>query len=72
MSQKKNGVNYGRSAKATNRRRKALKRLEYQLEEGSKTKSISSGSTPLTEGDVKRIEREIANLKRKINSSIHE
>ena len=72
MSQKKNGVNYSRSGKVTQRRKRALSRLQDQLEDGVKTKSLAAGTSPLTDADVKRIEREIENLKRKINSSIHE
>lgn len=69
MSKKKNGVNFSRQIKATRRRKRAVERLTAQLESGSKSKTLNS-EEPLTEADIKRIEREISNLNRKINLSV--
>ena len=45
------------------RRENALERLEQQLEDGVKTaKGSSTKKVPLTEGDIKRINKEIAKL----------
>ena len=50
-----------------NRRSTALKRLEAALESG--VKNTKEGKAPLTEKDVKRIEKEISTLKSRINAA---
>ena len=46
----------------TRRRKSALERLQTQLGKGTKTQKKSTKTIPLSEGDVKRIEKEIALL----------
>jgi len=43
----------------TKRRKSALERLQIQLVKGVKTQKKSKKTTPLTEGDIKRINKEI-------------
>jgi hypothetical protein len=50
--------------KLRNRRKNALIRLEQQLESG--VKSVKFEKQPLTESDIKRINKEILILKSKI------
>lgn len=50
----------------TNRRRTALKKLQEQLKSGKKLLKDGKTTEPLTEFDVKRIEKEIAILKGRI------
>lgn len=52
------GVN--KTAKMQQRRRNALKRLQNQLDSGVKT--TKDGQVPLTDKNVKRIEKEIKTL----------
>ncbi len=57
--------------KLRNRRKNALIRLEQQLESGvksvkSKDRVIDNATLPLTEHDIKRINKEILTLKSKI------
>lgn len=49
-------------SKLEDRRKRALDRLETQLKSGTKTQKKSTKTTPLTDGDKKRIEKEIAIL----------
>lgn len=49
------------------RRKSALDRLEVQLEKG--VKNTKDGDQPLTDKDVKRIEKEIQALKSKTENS---
>ena len=78
MSHKHNGVNYSKTIPAVERRRKAIKRLEAQLETGTKpqkneeslnhlakTKGLH-GYIPLNDGDIKRITKEIETLKARV------
>lgn len=51
------------SAGKTNRRLRAKERLEAQLK--SKTKNAKDGVVELTEGDIKRINKELEILKAK-------
>jgi len=62
MSQK-SGVK-GVTVPQMSRKKRALSRLEAQLELG--TKNTKEGEIPLNEKDIKRIEFEIGNLKKKI------
>ncbi len=63
MSTKTNGVAFNKSSKAKNRRKAAISRLEVQLEYGHKPdKEHKSIHVPLTETDVKRINRELETL----------
>lgn len=50
------------------RRRDALKRLEIQLESGMRTGKKKEGYNPipLTEGNIKRINKEISTLKERV------
>lgn len=66
MSKKANGVNYGKTVPQQGRRRRALAMLEQQLKSGVKTeKKTFDKKVPLTEKDIKRIKKEIENLKAK-------
>ena len=69
MSKKTNGVNYGKTIQQQSRRRRALDMLENQLKEGfkpSKLKENRGKPTPLTEKDIKRINKEISILKERV------
>lgn len=74
MSQKTSGVNWNKSSKAKERRKRALRGLEIQLANGKKfvnAKKLGGDTNkqvaqPLTETDVRRIEREIETLKSRI------
>ncbi|MCB1711820.1 MAG: hypothetical protein KDH96_04865 [Candidatus Riesia sp.] len=67
MSKKRNGVNYSKSSPQQNRRRRAIQLLEFQLKKGTKTKKKTfDEQIPLTEKDIKRIKKEIENLKNKL------
>lgn len=59
---KKNGVNYSMLPEARARRNSALIRLENQLKSGKKTEKKTGLQISLTQGDIKRIEKEIAVL----------
>ena len=48
------------------RRTDALERLQDQLKEGKKTQKGGFNKIPLTDGDVKRIEREIKMLETRV------
>lgn len=61
---KHNGVNYSKKVPVQSRRSRVLDRLILQLKLGSKT--TKDGPVPLSEKDVKRIEKEITNLKQKL------
>ena len=64
MSRKANGVNYGKTVTQQSRRRRALAMLEQQLKSGVKTeKKTFDKKVPLTEKDVKRLNKEINILK---------
>lgn len=45
------------------RRSKVLVRLEDQLKSGNKTMKKSTSKTPLTDSDIKRINKELSILK---------
>lgn len=64
MSKKRNGVNYSKRVPVQSRRSRVLDRLILQLKLGSKT--TREGTALLSEKDVKRIEKEINNLKQKL------
>lgn len=67
MSRKANGVNYGKTVPQRDRRIRALAMLEAQLKIGTKTKKRTiDEKIPLTDKDVSRIKKEIANLKAKM------
>ena len=71
MSQKTNGVNHSMRVPVKGRRHRALERLEAQLAKGtkeSKNKDIEATAltVPLTDTDIKRINKEIAILKKRI------
>ena len=74
MSNKTSGVNWNRSSKAKLRRKKAIERLQDQLHKGTKfvnAKKLGGDTNrqvaqPLTETDVRRIEKEIETLKSRI------
>lgn len=55
------------------RRNSALQLLEEQLKNGTKPEKVEGKTTttmiPLTENDKKRINKEIDNLKKKLNKS---
>jgi len=64
---------YSKSQPAIQRRKAALQRLENQLQSGMKETSwktkgedLDKKSIPLTEGDKKRIEKEISVLQSRI------
>lgn len=64
---KANGVNFSLAQRATKRRVNALARLEASLEANEKTvKGTVNEKEPLSEADIKRMTKEIANLKSKI------
>ena len=46
----------------TKRRKSALERLQIQLVKGVKTQKKTTKTTPLSESDIKRIEKEITIL----------
>jgi vacuolar-type H+-ATPase subunit E/Vma4 len=54
------------SSGVTNRRKRVFKKLTTQLKAGTKTLKDGVTIVPLTESDVKRIEKEIETLKTKI------
>lgn len=62
------GVKYNRSKSAIARRVRAKKRLEEQLKLGTKPiiRDITTISVSLTEGDVKRIKKELETIKQRI------
>lgn len=62
--QKRNGVNYSKTVAAKSRRSRVIDRLSIQLKSGSK--NTKDGNVSLSEKDVKRIEKEITNLKEKL------
>lgn len=64
MSKKANGVNWSKQIKVRHRRSNVIDRLNYQLKEG--TKNTKEGTVPLTEKDVKRINKELETLKSRI------
>jgi len=68
MSKKQNGVNYGKTVAQKSRRERVIAMLEKQLKNGNKKGKVVDGSKiiPLTEKDVKRIEKEIETLKERI------
>lgn len=70
MSQKANGVNFGKTEQQKSRRERVIPRLEAQLKTGMKMpKSAKEGITklvPLTDADIKRINKEIATLKARL------
>jgi hypothetical protein len=67
MSKKHNGVNYGRTVPQRSRRNRALESLENQLKAGTKTlKTTMHTKVPLTDKDIKRINKEIGILKDKL------
>lgn len=51
-------------SKIQDRRKNALSRLESQLASGNKTAKKTNKKIPLTDGDKKRIEKEIEILKK--------
>lgn len=65
---KNNGVNHSMRVPVRTRRREVLNRLEAQLKLGSKNieNSKEHGVEALTESDIKRINREILTLKKRI------
>ena len=66
MSKKTNGVNFSRTIATISRRKRALARLEAQLESGTKTQKKSTQKISLSKEDEKRIKKEIEILKSKI------
>jgi hypothetical protein len=68
MSKKANGVNYSRTVCKKNRRERVIAMLEKQLKNGKKREKVIHGAKtiPLTEKDIKRIEKEIDILKARI------
>jgi len=68
MSKKQNGVNYGKTVAQKSRRERVIAMLEKQLKSGKKRQKVVDGNKiiPLTEKDVKRIEKEIETLKDRI------
>lgn len=65
MSKKQNGVNYAKTPAHNARRFGALQRLKDQLNSNDKT-SKEGKKVPLAEKDVKRIEKEIETLNKRI------
>ncbi len=67
MSKKANGVNYGKTVPQRDRRRRVIASLKQQLESGEKTKKGTKDvKIPLTEKDVKRINKEISILEERV------
>ena len=64
MSRKTNGVKFAKSPAHRKRRENALHRLEVQLTDGLKT--VNEEAVPLTDKDIKRIEKEIEILESRI------
>lgn len=62
---KNNGVNYSMRVPAKSRRVVALHSLEASLASGSKNDK-KGDKVPLTESNIKRIEKEIATLKKRV------
>jgi hypothetical protein len=68
MSKKTNGVNHSMRVPVKSRRARVLEKLEAQLLRGDKTEKLgkTSHKVPLTEKDIKRINSEIATLKKRV------
>jgi hypothetical protein len=75
MSNKANGVNWDRRFPAKQKRKGVIERLEKQLKDGVKNTTImvgkkyptkQSATIPLTDSDIKRINKELEVLKTRI------
>ena len=68
MSKKKSGINYSKAVPVRSRRSRVIKVLEGQLKSGLKTekKRTDGHKIPLTEKDIKRIEKEVTTLKERV------
>lgn len=71
MSNKTNGVKWNKSSKSKQRRKSVIERLETQLKSGVKPieamrLSKDKSTQPLTDLDIKRINKEIETLKQRI------
>ena len=68
MSKKANGVNYGKTVAQRSRRERVIKKLEAQLKRGDKTEKIgeTSHKVPLTDSNIKRINKELETLKARV------
>lgn len=61
---KRNGVNWSMTIPAKSRRQRVLPRLQNQLKAGVKPSKENPGEMiPLTEKDIKRINKEVETLK---------
>ncbi len=67
MSNKANGVNYGKTVPQKGRRERAITALQLQLTSGEKTEKKSyDKKVPLLDKDITRINKEIETLKSKL------
>lgn len=67
MSKKTNGVKWNKSSKTKQRRKSVIERLESQLKIGTKpAKKSQVRGIPLTDSDIKRINKEIEILRTRI------
>lgn len=66
MSKKTNGVNYGKSVAQKSRRERVIVMLEKQLKVKTKRNKVSQDFDPLTDSDVKRINKELDILKSRV------
>lgn len=64
MSNKRNGVKHSMRVPVKSRRQRVIGRLESQLKSG--TKNTKEGRVQLTDKDVKRINKELDILKKRV------